>query len=164
MMTCFLKRATPFILTLIIGIGLGSVFGFKRPQPETKSPRLFWGQRHCSGSEGGGVSPGRYRHNRDSSTPMHIDFKPEATYTEAARRHGFTGEASLRVEFRADGTIGKVTALNELPYDLNAEAIEAAHSIRFTPATFNGQPTSTMEVVEFEFGERLPAVLPAIDE
>ena len=59
MFTCFIKRVLPFILTLIFGIGLGSLFGGTSSQrtefaPSYAPARTYRGCPH---------------HNFDNSTP-----------------------------------------------------------------------------------------------
>jgi hypothetical protein len=53
MFTCFIKRVLPFILTLIFGIGLGSLFGGSSSQrtefaPSYRPARTYSGCPHHS--------------------------------------------------------------------------------------------------------------------
>jgi TonB family protein len=69
--------------------------------------------------------------------PFYLSITKPA-YTEDGRRHRVTGIIMLRVEYRADGTIGEVTALNSLGYGLDEAAIAAARKTVFIPAVRNG--------------------------
>jgi hypothetical protein len=61
MFTCFIKRVLPFIMTLIFGIGLGSIFGGSSQRteiaPSFAAPQQTY--RGCAGK----------RRNPDNSTP-----------------------------------------------------------------------------------------------
>jgi TonB family protein len=82
-----------------------------------------------------------------------IKSKPTPRYTEAARRNGVEGKVIVRVEFKADGTIGSVEPVKELPDGLTEMAIEAARLIKFEPELRDGQPvTRTLNIV---YGFRL---------
>lgn len=58
----------------------------------------------------------------------------EPQYTEEARRKRVGGFIGLRLEFLADGTVGKVRTLNSLGSGLDEKAIEAARKAVFLPA------------------------------
>lgn len=143
-MISLLKRALPFLLTLMVGLGLGSIFGFGgRSSTDTASWR-----KHSS--------KWRMRHNSDcpsrvAARSVFINFKPEPTYTDAANAKQLSGIVRLTVEFKDDGTIGDIETVDGLPYGLTEEALEAARGIQFTPATFNGAPITSRRVVEFSF-------------
>jgi hypothetical protein len=54
----------------------------------------------------------------------------------------------LRVEFRADGSVGEIQPLGKLPDGLTEKAVEAAKLIKFQPEMKDGQPVSkTLEIV-----------------
>jgi TonB family protein len=82
---------------------------------------------------------------------IQILSKPRPDYTEEARENGIVGRVRLKVAFNKDGTIGKITPVNELPDGLTEKAIEAARKIRFRPPTKNGKPYSVSRVVVYNF-------------
>lgn len=61
------------------------------------------------------------------------------------------GKAILRVEFRADGTIGDIKVVSSLNGGLDENAVEAARKIKFRPAMKGGQPVTFWSKVEFSF-------------
>lgn len=82
---------------------------------------------------------------------LKIRKKPNPQYTEEARRSGVEGMVVLRVEFRADGTIGDINPVEELPGGLTEKAIEAARLIEFEPQMVDGQPSSKTLMVSYRF-------------
>ncbi|MEP7076477.1 MAG: energy transducer TonB [Acidobacteriota bacterium] len=84
-------------------------------------------------------------------TPLKIISKPRAPLTEEARAAGVQGTVKLRVEFRSDGTIGKISLVTGLPYGLTEIAIEAAQRIIFDPGTRNGAPVTMTKVIDYSF-------------
>lgn len=61
------------------------------------------------------------------------------------------GKAILRVEFRADGTIGDIKVVSSLNGGLDENAVEAARKIKFRPAMKGDQPVTFWSKVEFSF-------------
>jgi TonB family protein len=69
--------------------------------------------------------------------PVYLSITKPA-YTDDGRRHRVNGLIMLRVEYRADGTVGEVITLNSLGYGLDEAAITAARKTVFIPAVRNG--------------------------
>ena len=137
-----LKRVLPFVLTLLVGLWLGSLFA--TAPHSVRKPGFTLNEsdpRHCDGKEG-----------RDA--PLRIVYKPVPLYTEEARRHGTRGVVELRMILGADGTVGHITPVRELPFGLTEEAVRAAEEIEFTPAIVMGRPADTIQFVEFAFSPR----------
>jgi TonB family protein len=82
---------------------------------------------------------------------LKIRKKPNPGYTEEAKSVGIQGVVVLRVEFRADGTIGDVQPVKGLPGGLTEKAIEAARLIEFEPELVDGQPSGKMLTVTYRF-------------
>jgi TonB family protein len=150
MFTCFLKRVLPFMLTLLVGSALGSIFS------ASTSPRTASGPSYAPRAEqsftfqsGRGCRNGRK--NYVVQTIASIDSKPEPRYTDAARRNGVTGTVRLLVTLGADGHVTKVETVESLPYGLTESAREAARAIQFTPAMRNGLPIDETREVAFYF-------------
>lgn len=112
-----------------------------------------------SGTGGGSLSSGSGTGTGSSPTPKTtgetartvITSKPRANYTDYARFYQITGAVRVRVTFLANGKLGTVTPVSELPFGLTQEAIKAAKSITFKPAIKNGVPVATTMIVEYVF-------------
>ncbi len=82
---------------------------------------------------------------------------PKPTYTPEARRAGISGKVVLKIEFKADETIGEVeniveqTDSNMEEYGLVNQAIKAAKRIKFMPAMENGQAVTQTKIVVITF-------------
>lgn len=143
------KRALPFLLTLLVGVFLGSLF---KTVTTNYTPKFAYVvKQESSGYEYRNRHGCRTRSYRSEDSAPVVTFKPLATYTESARQNEFEGTVRLLVEYRADGTIGDIDVLQGQPYGLTDEAKEAARDIRFKPATRNGEPVTVNKEVEFHF-------------
>jgi TonB family protein len=91
---------------------------------------------------------------KDYDKNLTITKKSPATYTDRARRNGIQGDVILKVEFRADGTIGFVIPTQALAYGLTESALDAARKISFKPAEKNGKPVSVIRTVNYNFAIR----------
>jgi TonB family protein len=87
----------------------------------------------------------------DVTTRVKILAKPEAPYTEAARRAGVGGTVLLSLVLTADGQVKHIMVLRGLPLGLTEESIVAARKIKFVPATKDGKAVSVMVHVEYSF-------------
>jgi hypothetical protein len=145
-MTCFLKRALPFMLTLLVGIGLGSVFGFNHSG--TTTTNNFSGfnlepRHYHSGCRG--------RRLADYTTPLDITFQPNVRYTPEALKRQTTGVVQLRVSFNADGTATVLDKLSTLPDGLTEEAVRVAEHTEFTPEKVGGTPVTVVREMNYIF-------------
>ena len=86
----------------------------------------------------------------DVAEPMRIIGKMRASYTDAARKANVQGSVMLKVTLLANGGIGAITTVKELPAGLTEQAIAAARKIVFIPKQLNGVPMTT--VVTFDYG------------
>jgi hypothetical protein len=149
MSTCFLKRFLPFMLTLIIGVGLGSLFQHSSPQPQYTT-RLY-ADHHCSHRYSATLNTTSTYEAINSSSPFYITFEPPTHMTEAARRHQTYGVVELLVEYRADGTAHVLKRITTLPDGLTEEAVRVAEETQFQPEIRNGLPVTVTRVQEFIF-------------
>ena len=94
---------------------------------------------------------GQVFRSSEVSTRARVLKKPVPSYTGAARDHGVRGMVVLRAIFAADGTVTNIVVLRGLPHGLTEVCVEAARSIKFVPATLNGQPVSTWMQLEYNF-------------
>lgn len=146
MFVCFLKRALPFTLTLIVGSGLGSIFSGASPRSQSNVITTLTTRSYSCASrqrKGNAVTA--------PSTPLVVTFEPNTRLTEAARRNKTTGVVELLVRFGADGKATVVDHLTTLPDGLTEEAARAAERTAFRPATINGKPYTVTEVRQFIF-------------
>ena len=88
---------------------------------------------------------------REVTTKARVLSKPEPQYPEEARRNQVTGTIVLRAIFAADGKVRAIRALTVLPNGLTLMAINAAHRIKFVPATKDGRPVSMYIQLEYNF-------------
>src|SRR5215831_7862015 len=88
---------------------------------------------------------------KDVTSKARVLEKREPTYTESARRAGVTGTIMLRAVFSGNGTVTNVFVSQALAFGLTARAVEAAKSIRFTPATKDGKPVSMWMELQYNF-------------
>ena len=84
-------------------------------------------------------------------TKARVLSKPEATYTEQARKADIEGTVVLRAVFTERGTVEHVLALRSLPDGLTQRAIAAAKKISFVPATIDGKPVAMIMELQYNF-------------
>lgn len=146
MISSLLKRALPFVMTLAVGTGLGSVFNIFSPAPaeqvESSAPIVTVQRRHGCDYR---------RRSASDSTPTKILFQPSVRYTTEARKHQTTGVVQLRVRFGADGKATVMDRLSTLPDGLTEEAERVVERTQFTPATENGEPVSEVKDMNYYF-------------
>ena len=151
-MMSVLKRALPFILTLLVGVLVGGglqraavpggaevscrmrkqrVFVMPPPAPLPFETEAFTA--------------------KDVTSKAVINHKPEPHYTFEARRNNLTGTVRLRMVLAADGTVRQIVPLATLPDGLTEQAIAAARDIEFTPASKDGRAVSQYVTVEYNF-------------
>lgn len=95
---------------------------------------------------------------------------PTPTYPEAAKKTGIGGKVSVLVAVDKDGNVTEVknvfgpgsvcpTVTDPDVVALRDSARTAAFDAKFTPATHDGKPVGSFEVVEFKFarGDSVPA-------
>ena len=85
------------------------------------------------------------------SAALIILKKPFARFSDAARRASMSGTVKLRILFKGDGDIGKITVVASPARELSECAVEAAKEIKFFPARIAGKPTDTSKVIEYRF-------------
>ena len=103
---------------------------------------IEWGYRSSGASN---------KTDSGNSTPLQIISKPIGRYTQKARDLCIQGNVLLKVKFRSDGTIGKISVVQGLPHGLSEKAIEAANRMKFTPATKRGKAKTVTRFVEYHF-------------
>jgi outer membrane biosynthesis protein TonB len=89
--------------------------------------------------------------SKSNSRNVQITSKPGATYTDLAEQNNVQGIVTLRVTFLANGKIGVILPVTNLPDGLTEQAIEVAKQIKFEPAMRNGQPVSVTKQIQYGF-------------
>ena len=102
--------------------------------------------------EGEGIGCANYpSRESEPDSALKVLSKPQARYTEEARENNAQGTVTLKVTFLADGKIGTISPVNELPYGLTESAIAAARQICFEPAKKNGVPYASIRTVTYSW-------------
>lgn len=92
-----------------------------------------------------------------TSTPVKITKYPTPTYTEEAQKNNISGKVILKVEFLSNGKIGDVQEVADKNdealrrYGLVKQAIKAARTIEFNPATADRKPVTKIKTVVMTF-------------
>jgi protein TonB len=120
------------------------------------------------GGLGSGVGPGRgpgvgpghdgnfggdaARPGNGCSVPQPVG-QPRPNYTADAMRAKLQGDVAVEVVVRKDGTVGdlRITQSLDRAHGLDAEAIKAAKSWTFRPATCQGRPVDMVVTLILEF-------------
>lgn len=131
-----MKRALPFIITLIVGALMGNIFGFQRTANRQECGNHFFAHK---------------RTHRYAAAPLRILYQPETRYTPEGKKNRTTGVVTLLVRFDPDGTATVVERLTQLPYGLTDEAVRVAEQTRFSPATRNDQPVAQTKEMNYIF-------------
>jgi outer membrane biosynthesis protein TonB len=156
MLPTFVKRVLPFMLTLLVGTGLGSVFGWRSSSTNTTQSNVTessyrYERRYGCSSRYRGNTGGGERRSERTTTPLIIKFQPNTRYTPDALEHKTTGVVQLRVRFNADGTATVVERLSTLPDGLTEEAERVVERTQFTPETVNGEPVAVTKDMNYVF-------------
>ena len=88
---------------------------------------------------------------REVTQKAQILSKPDAEYTEEARKNHVAGTVVVRAVLSSTGQVTQVRPISSLPYGLTEKAIAAAHKIKFQPAMKDGTPVSVYMQIEYNF-------------
>ena len=91
-----------------------------------------------------------YRNN-PTFKKLRILSKPDAGYTDEARRNNVSGQVVLRVLFAETGQVTQISVVRGLPFGLTERAIAAARQIEFEPAELDGKKVAYPLVVVYNF-------------
>jgi TonB family protein len=91
-----------------------------------------------------------FRKNPTFKKPR-ILSKPDAGYTDEARRNNVSGQVVLHVLFAETGRINQISVVRGLPFGLTERAIAAARQIEFEPAELDGRKVAYPVVVIYNF-------------
>jgi len=86
-----------------------------------------------------------------NAVPLQIVAKPQARYTDAARKNNVQGSVRLKATLLASGHVGSVTPLTTLEDGLTEQAIFAARRLVFVPARVNGIAISKTITIDYGF-------------
>ena len=155
-MTPILKRAMPFVITLMVGTGLGNIFGLNDPPSRTVvtsrtvTSRFTTVERH-------NVEPREFDAHH-CGTQLKILYQPSTRFTHEAVKNQTTGVVTLLVRFNADGTTTVVDRLSTLPDGLTEDAERVAEQTRFTPATVEGKPVTETKEMNYIYTLNVPEI------
>ncbi len=82
---------------------------------------------------------------------LRILSKPDAGYTDEARRNNVSGQVVLHVLFGETGQVNGISVVKGLPFGLTERAIAAARRIEFEPAELDGKKVAYPLVVIYNF-------------
>jgi TonB family protein len=88
---------------------------------------------------------------KDVDTQAEVTFRPEAKYTEQARKMGVQGVVVLKLLLMPDGKIDRVFVVRPLPFGLTESAIRAACAVKFKPAIKEGEKVDQWFTIEYGF-------------
>ncbi|HKP87343.1 MAG TPA: energy transducer TonB [Blastocatellia bacterium] len=95
---------------------------------------------------------------RDLESALGAGFKPpeflnraKPEYTESAERADVNATVEAAAVFRASGEVGKVEIIRWAGFGLDESAERAIRSLKFKPATRDGQPISVRATVRYNF-------------
>jgi hypothetical protein len=134
------------MLTLIIGLGLGTFFQHGHTRPQFKS-QLYVEHNHSRAS----ATTTFTRSYASDSMPFAILFEPPARMTAEARRNHTYGVVQLLVEYGADGKAHVIERIKTLPDGLTEEAERVAESTQFRPQTIDGEPIPVAKIQSYYF-------------
>ena len=89
--------------------------------------------------------------SKDVDQKIRLAQKPEAVYTEAARRNGVTGTVILKALFTSAGNVSDISIVSGLPFGLTENAVAVAKRIKFYPAVKDGKKVSMWMQLEYNF-------------
>jgi len=159
------NRIVPLVLTFTVSVLLTTALQFpmnrESPTSAVKSVDHLHGSEPVDRGSGSAFCSGMSREERFEEpirketggpvTPYRITFQPKAIYTDAARENNVQGGVRLKIVLLANGQIGSVTSITELPDGLTEQAIAAAKQIKFEPKRVNGVPVSVIVTREYTF-------------
>ena len=98
--------------------------------------------------------PGQYPsvfHPREGQKLPQAIYRPGAEFSEPARRTKFQGVVTLKLVVDEEGRPTRIRIMNPLGCGLDAKAVQAVESWKFTPAEKDGQPEAAGIAVEVNF-------------
>jgi len=94
--------------------------------------------------------PGASVNNRAPGAPIPLS-RPEAQYSEEARKAKWQGTVALDVLIDASGHVASASVSRPLGLGLDEKAIEAVKQWTFVPGTKNGQPVAAQAQIDVNF-------------
>lgn len=181
MMSSFLQRVLPFALTLLVGVALGgftSLFGARNFEARPGSPSVVTVRERRGGgcrdrflfnSRPAGRLVSIQRQTEDgawvptrpvgpeiyelTTRPAVIRSRPEALYSDEARRDNLSGSVMLEATLSPDGRVTDIKPRWQLGGGLTAQAVMAAQQIEFMPAIKGEVPVAQRILLEYRFGQ-----------
>jgi TonB family protein len=160
----FWKKIVPFALAFAFGLLTANLLSKEAENIKPQNKTIYVGYTGDGTGSRRGVAACGTRNQpspdadgepvktvRSELTSARFLSKPRADYTDAARENQVQGTVRLRVTFLANGQIGAITPVGNLPDGLTEQAITAARQIKFEPARRDGAPVTVTKIVEYTF-------------
>lgn len=152
----FWKKIVPFALALMLGVLAVNILRTKVSvnvnQENVRPAEQTTVKGYGEGNGDGGCT--NYSPNESDTadqSKIKILSKPQARYTDAARKNDVQGSVVLKVTFLPSGKTGNISIVSGLPDGLNEQAIAAAKRICFIPPKRNGVPFAITKTVIYSF-------------
>ncbi|HKH97743.1 MAG TPA: energy transducer TonB [Candidatus Sulfotelmatobacter sp.] len=100
--------------------------------------------------EGGGTGGGIFHVGNGVSPPIPLN-KPEAEFSEEARKAKYQGNCVVGMVVGADGVPRQIHIVSSLGMGLDEKALEVAAKYRFKPAEKDGHPVAVAIALEVDF-------------
>jgi TonB family protein len=146
-----LKSAPPAPPKVVGGDAVGPGFGRVTVESGTPKGGYVGGGGFGGGGGDAGVDYSRPFRQVEVTKKAVITDKPEAGFTEQARKFWVTGVVRLRAVLHPSGEARNVTVVKGLPHGLTQKAVAAAKRIRFKPAQKDGRDVSQYAVFDYNF-------------
>jgi protein TonB len=149
-MSCFIKRLLPFVLTLLLGLAVGSLFK-SEPAPTGNLELSIAPPPPAAVAVSQPVDYSQVFSQRDVTQKARILSRAEPEYTARARAHQISGTAILKAVLSSTGEVTNITVIKGLPDGLTEACIESMRHMEFVPAVKDGRPVSQYIQVEYNF-------------
>ncbi|MEA2176093.1 MAG: hypothetical protein QOD00_3685 [Blastocatellia bacterium] len=148
-MSCFIKRLLPFVLALLLGLAVGSLF--KSGPAPAGNLELSLAPPPPAVAVSQPVDYSQVFSARDVTQKAKILSMAEPQYTASAREHQVEGTALLKAVLSSTGEVTNITVVKGLPDGLTERCVESVRHIKFVPAVKDGRPVSQYIQVEYNF-------------
>lgn len=99
----------------------------------------------------GDPTPGTGESESSGDNPMRMVMRIFPSFPKGSLKKRVDGTVKLKVEFKANGSVGAITTITGMPHGLTEAAIDAARRTVFLPQTVDGVRTDTSITMDFGF-------------
>jgi TonB family protein len=148
-MSCFIKRLLPFVLTLLLGLAVGSLFK-SEPAP-AGNMELSLAPPPPAVAVSQPVDYTQVFSSRDVTQKARILSRVDPQYTARARAHQVSGTVIVKAVLSSTGEVTDIKVISGLPDGLTEKAVESTRRMEFVPAVKDGRNVSQYIQVEYNF-------------